>query len=67
MTPETRAKKDRCTLVVTTDAGKLRILGGVRPPLIILEGHVCELREAGGQVHVPGTPTPPHPHEVDRR
>jgi hypothetical protein len=25
MSPETRAKKDKCTLVVTTDAGKLRI------------------------------------------
>jgi hypothetical protein len=29
MKPETRAKKDKCTLVASVDHGKLRVLGGV--------------------------------------
>jgi hypothetical protein len=52
MTPETRAKKDKCTLVVSVDGDKLRILGVQDDPLIILKGQVCELRAVGGQVHV---------------
>jgi hypothetical protein len=52
MTPETRAKKDKCTLVVSVDGDKLRILGMQDDPLIILKGQVCELRAVGGQVHV---------------
>jgi hypothetical protein len=36
MTPETRAKKDKCTLVVSVDGDKLRILGVQDDPLIIL-------------------------------
>jgi hypothetical protein len=52
MTPETRAKKDKCTLVVSAAEGKLRILGASDDPLIILKGQVCERRAVGGQVHV---------------
>jgi hypothetical protein len=52
MTPETRAKKDKCTLVVSADGDKLRILGASDDPLIILKGQVCELRAVGKQVHV---------------
>jgi hypothetical protein len=72
MTPETRAKKDKCILVVTVDGDKLRILGASDDPLIILKGQVCELRAVGKQVHViqrdatPLRETPPSlpdPHE----
>ena len=72
MTQEKRAKKDKCTLVVSVDGGKLRILGASDDPLIILTGRICELRESGGQVHViqrdagpweNQTPSPPDPHE----
>jgi hypothetical protein len=72
MTQETRAKKDKCTLVVSVDGDKLRILGASDEPLIILKGQICELRESGGQVHViqrdagpweNQTPSPPDPYE----
>jgi hypothetical protein len=52
MTPETRAKKDKCTIVASAAEGKLRILGVSDEPLVILKGQVCELRAVGGQVHV---------------
>jgi hypothetical protein len=51
MKPETRAKKDKCTLVASVDHGKLRVLGVQDEPLVILEGKVLELRAVGGQVH----------------
>jgi hypothetical protein len=38
MTPETRAKKDKCTLAVYADGDKLRILGASDDPLIIFKG-----------------------------
>jgi hypothetical protein len=72
MTPETRAKKDKCTLVVSAAEGKLRILGVSDEPLVILKGQVCELREVGGRVHViqreamplwETPPSPPDPYE----
>ena len=70
MTPETRAKKDKCRLVVSADGDKLRILGASDDPLIILKGQVCELRAVGKQVHViqrdavhEGPPSAPDPHE----
>ena len=70
MHPETRAKKDKCTIVATVDGDKLRILGVQDDPLIILQGQVCELRAVGKQVHViqrdavrEAPPSPPDPHE----
>jgi hypothetical protein len=70
MTPETRAKKDKCTLAVYADGDKLRILGASDDPLVILKGQVCELRAVGKQVHViqrhavrESPPSPPDPHE----
>jgi len=70
MTPETRAKKDKCTLAVYADGDKLRILGASDDPLIILKGQVCELRAVGKQVHViqrdavrESPPSSPDPHE----
>jgi hypothetical protein len=51
MTPEIRAKKDKCTLVASVDHGKLRVLGVSDEPLVVLEGQILELRASGGQVH----------------
>jgi len=69
MTPEIRAKKDKCTFAVSIDHGKLRVLVVSDEPLIILKGQSLELREAGGQVVViqrdtpRDAPAPPDPHE----
>ena len=69
MTPEIRAKKDKCTFVVSVDAGKLRVLGVQDEALVILKGQSLELREVGGQVVViqrdtpRDAPAPPDPHE----
>ena len=52
MKPETRAKKDKWTLIASIDHGKLRVLGVRDEPLVILEGQSLELRASGTQVHV---------------
>jgi hypothetical protein len=69
MKPETRAKKDKCTLVASIDHGKLRVLGVQDEPVVVLEGQSLELRHVAGQVHViqrdtpRDAPAPPDPHE----
>ena len=67
--PETRALKDKCTLIASVDGGKLRILGVSDEPLVILKGQECALRELNGQVQVvqrdrvSDAPSAPDPHE----
>lgn len=56
MTPQIRAKKDKCTFVVSVDQGKLRVFGVQESPLIVLEG-----RRSWGWSAQPNTPAPPDP------
>ena len=69
MKPETRAKKDKCTLVASIDHGKLRVLGVGTNSSLFWRGQSLELRAFGTQVHViqrdtlRDAPAPPDPHE----